>query len=236
MNSKPAHIRKSVEGSLKRLNTDYIDLYYQHRLDPRTPIEDTVGEMGRLVKEGKVRYLGLSEVGPANLRRAHQTHPISVLQSEYSLWETNLEESVIPTLKELGIGLVAYSPVGRGFLTGQIQRVEDFAEDDFRKRLPRFQPDNFAKNLALVDAVKKVASEKGVTPSQIALAWILSRWANVVPIPGTTRVVHLEENARAASVDFSDAEMKRIEQVVSSIPIAGPRYSAEQEKLVDRKE
>src|SRR3954466_13130723 len=197
LDGSPENVRRSIEGSLQRLGTDHVDLYYLHRVDPNTPIEETVGAMGELVAEGKVRHLGLSEASPDTLRRAHATHPISALQTEYSLWTRDPENEALPACRELGIGFVAYSPLGRGFLTGRIRSEDDFAEDDFRRFNPRFQGENMRRNLELVERVREVADEKGVTPGQLALAWVLAQGDDIVPIPGTKRVRYLEENAGA---------------------------------------
>jgi len=233
LDSRPENVRRAVEGSLKRLRTDRIDLLYQHRLDPKTPIEETVGAMAELVKQGKVRFLGLSEVGAATIRKAHAAHPISAIQSEYSLWETTVEERVLPVLRELGIGFVPYSPVGRGFLTGQIKSPDDFVADDFRRVSPRFAPENFAKNLKLVEDVKKLAAAQKTTPAQVALAWLLSRGEDVVPIPGTTKTKHLEENARAVELSLPKATWAEIDAVLKSFSVSGTRYPAEMMKMVE---
>ncbi|HWU52741.1 MAG TPA: aldo/keto reductase, partial [Tahibacter sp.] len=203
VNGRPDYVRQSCEASLRRLGVDTIDLYYQHRVDPNTPIEDTVGAMAELVREGKVRYLGLSEAGPQTIRRANAVHPIAALQTEYSLWSRDAEDEIIPTVHELGIGFVAYSPLGRGFLSGKIRTLDDLEPDDYRRFSPRFQGENFARNLQLVDVVQSIAQEKGVTASQLALAWVLARGEHVVPIPGTKRVPYLEENARAVEVTLT---------------------------------
>jgi aryl-alcohol dehydrogenase-like predicted oxidoreductase len=225
INGKKDYVRKAVERSLKSLGTDYIDLYYQHRVDPDTPIEETVGVMADLVKEGKVRYLGLSEAGSDTIRKAHAIHPISALQSEYSLFERSVEEAgVLDTLQELGIGLVAYSPLGRGFLTGElIKSPDDFAADDFRRSIPRFQGEQFYKNLELAEAIKQLAAEKSVTPSQLALAWVVSK--GHLPIPGTKRVRYLEENIAAANITLSAEEMAKLEEIVPLGTITGDRYN-----------
>jgi aryl-alcohol dehydrogenase-like predicted oxidoreductase len=223
-----------VEGCLKRLGTDHLDLLYLHRADPKRPIEETVGAMATLVKEGKVKYLGLSEVGPQTLRRAHSVHPLSVLQSEYSLWETEIEKEILPTLRELGIGLVPFSPVGRGFLTGQIKRPEDLGENDMRRNLPRFQGENFKKNLQLVEAVQKLAEGRKATATQIALAWLLHQGDDIVPIPGTTRVKHLEENAKAAEIKLSLEELAALTLILSQIRILGNRYNETMARMVNR--
>jgi len=218
------YVRQACDASLERLGVDYIDLYYQHRVDRSTPIEETVGAMAELVEAGKVRYVGLSEASPDTIRRAHATHPISALQSEYSLWSRDPEEDALPTVRELGIGFVAYSPLGRGFLSGAIRSLEDLAEDDYRRRNPRFQGANFQRNLDLADAVRAIADEKGVMPSQLALAWVLSRGDDVVPIPGTKRRQYLEENAGGADVQLTSEELQRIESAFPKGATAGDRY------------
>lgn len=230
--SDPAHIRVAVEGSLRRLGTDYIDLLYQHRIDPKVPIEDVVGVMSALVKEGKVRYLGLSEAGVANLRRAHAVHPISALQSEYSLWERNLEHDIIPVLRELGIGLVPFSPLGRGFLAGTARRAEDYPPTDFRHQDPRMQGTNFDANMAAAQTVRDVAAARGVAPGQIALAWVMQQGEDIVPIPGTRRRANLEQNAAAADIVLSQQELATLEAALQHI--AGPRYNEERMATVDR--
>ncbi len=224
ISGKPEYVQQSCEASLKRLGLEYIDLYYQHRVDPTVPIEETVGAMAELVKQGKVRYLGLSEASAETIRRAQAVHPIAAVQSEYSLWSRDLEADVLPTLRELGIALVAYSPLGRGFLTGQIKSVDDLAPDDFRRYLPRFQGENFAKNLALVERVRELATSKGVTPSQLALAWVLALGDDIVPIPGTKRRVYLEENVGATEVRLTEADLASLEEISSPHNIAGTRY------------
>jgi aryl-alcohol dehydrogenase-like predicted oxidoreductase len=234
LDSSPGHLKKAVEGSLKRLGTSHIDLLYQHRLDPATPIEETVGAMADLVREGKVRYLGLSEVGPAILKRAHAVHPLSALQSEYSLWERNVEAEVLPTLRELGIGFVPYSPLGRGFLTGQIKRIEDLEAGDYRRNSPRFQGENLRKNLDLVDAIHAIAADKGCAPSQLALAWVLAQGTDIVPIPGTKRRKYLEENVRALEVKLTAEELARIDRVIPSGAAAGERYAPQALRAVNR--
>jgi aryl-alcohol dehydrogenase-like predicted oxidoreductase len=218
------YVRQACEASLQRLRLDHIDLYYQHRVDRRVPIEETVGAMAELVEAGKVRYLGLSEASSETIKRAHAVHPISALQSEYSLWTRDPEDGPLPTCRELGIGFVAYSPLGRGFLTGQIRSPEDFGDDDFRSHLPRFQGENFQRNLDLVASVEELAEEKGRTPSQIALAWVLGRGEDIVPIPGTKRRSYLEENAEAVDVELTDEELERLEQVFPQGAAAGDRY------------
>jgi aryl-alcohol dehydrogenase-like predicted oxidoreductase len=230
--SRPEHIRHAVEGSLRRLETDYIDLLYQHRIDPQVPIEDVVGVMAELVREGKVRYLGLSEAGAANIRRAHAVHPISALQSEYSLWERNLEDEILPLLRELGIGLVAFSPLGRGFLGGTVRRAEEYPPTDFRHLDPRLQGANFDANMQAAQAVHTLAAARGVTAGQVALAWVLQRGEDVVPIPGTRRRSFLEQNAAAADIILSPAEMTQLEEALRQV--AGLRYSPERLAMVDR--
>ncbi|CAA9346712.1 Oxidoreductase, aldo/keto reductase family [uncultured Leptolyngbya sp.] len=234
LNSNPAHVHKVCDESLKRLGTDYIDLFYQHRVDPAVPIEETVGAMAALVQQGKVRYLGLSEASPNTIRRAHAVYPISALQSEYSLWERGVEAQTLPTVRELGIGFVPYSPVGRGFLTGQIKRFEDFAEDDYRRTDPRFQGENFNLNLKLVDRVKQIAQEKNAAPSQVALAWLLHQGDDIVPIPGTKRLAYLEENAGAAAIELSREVLDQLNQVASVGVTAGDRYGEAMLSMLDR--
>ena len=221
----PDYVRQACDASLERLGVDYIDLYYQHRVDRNTPIEETVGAMAELVAAGKVRHLGLSEASPATIRRAHAVHPISALQTEYSLWSRDPEDDVLPTVRELGISFVAYSPLGRGFLSGQIRAPGDLAEDDFRRGNPRFQDENFARNLELVERVRAIADDKGVTASQLALAWVLSRGDDIVPIPGTKRRSYLEENVAAVEVELTPAEIDDIESVFPQGAIAGERYA-----------
>jgi aryl-alcohol dehydrogenase-like predicted oxidoreductase len=233
VSGKPDYIRKSCEGSLKRLGIDHIDLYYQHRVDRDTPIEDTVGAMAQLVKEGKIRHIGLSEAGPETLKRAAKVHPITALQSEYSLWTRDPEDRVLPTCRELGIGLVAYSPLGRGFLTGQITKYEDFAPDDYRRNSPRFQGENLQKNLDLVKKVEEIAREKKCTASQLALAWVLAQGDDIVPIPGTKRVKYLEDNAGAVDVDLSTDDLAQIERVMPKGAVAGQRYNESMMQLID---
>jgi aryl-alcohol dehydrogenase-like predicted oxidoreductase len=234
LDSRPAHIREAVEGSLRRLGTDYIDLLYQHRVDPAVPIEDVVGTMAELVSEGKVRFLGLSEAGEATIRRAHAVHPIAALQSEYSLWERNLEPRILPLLRELGIGLVPFSPLGRGFLTGRAKRAEEYAEDDFRRGDPRYQGANFDANMRAASAVRELAAQKGATPGQIALAWLLHTGNDVVPIPGTKRRRYLEENVGAAAIGLGREEMATLETALSPENVAGPRYNDRLMTMVDR--
>jgi aryl-alcohol dehydrogenase-like predicted oxidoreductase len=220
----PAYVRSACEASLDRLGVEVIDLYYQHRVDPKVPIEDTVGEMARLKEEGKIRFLGLSEAAPATIRRAHAAHPISAVQTELSLWSRDAEAEVLPTVRELGIGYVAYSPLGRGFLTGQFQSPDDFAEDDFRKNHPRFQGENFQKNLDLVREVEKLAEDKGCTTAQLALAWVLAQGEDVVPIPGTKRIKYLDENIGALDVKLSAADLERLNAILPPGAAAGQRY------------
>lgn len=234
LDSSPAHIRDAVEGSLRRLQTDHIDLLYQHRVDPAVPIEDVVGVMVDLVRDGKVRFLGLSEAGEATIRRAHAVHPISVLQSEYSLWERNLEPRIIPLLRELGIGLVPFSPLGRGFLTGSVKRAEDLPADDFRRGDPRFQGENFDANVRAVSIVNEIATQKHATPAQIALTWLLHKGDDIVPIPGTKHRARLEENAGAASIQLEGAEMTRLDDALSPDKVSGLRYNEQRMSMVDR--
>jgi len=235
LDSRPAHLREVVEASLRRLGTDHIDLLYQHRVDKQVPIEEVVGAMADLVRQGKVRYLGLSEAGEATIRRAHAVHPISALQSEYSLWERNLEDGVIPLLRELGIGLVPFSPLGRGFLTGTVQRAEAMPEGDFRKTNdPRLRGENFDANLRIVDAVQALARKRSATPGQVALAWVLGRGDDVVPIPGTKRRSFLEENVAAADLQLGAAEVAGLEAAVPRGSTAGPRYDPSHQAMIDR--
>jgi aryl-alcohol dehydrogenase-like predicted oxidoreductase len=232
--SRPEHIREAVEGSLSRLEADHIDLLYQHRVDPAVPIEDVIGTMADLVREGKVRFLGLSEAGEATIRRAHAVHPISVLQSEYSLWERNLEPRIIPLLRELGIGLVPFAPLGRGFLTGSVKRAEEYPEGDFRRGDPRYQGENFDANVRAAAAMKDVATRKGVKAGQVALAWLLHKGEDIVPIPGTKRRSYLEENVAAADVRLAPDEMRTLDSALAPEKISGPRYSEKQMATVDR--
>ena len=224
VNGRPEYVHEACAASLKRLGVDYVDLYYQHRVDPDTPVEETWGAMKELVEAGKVRFLGISEAAPETIRRAHEVHPISALQTEYSLWSRDVEDEILPTIRELGIGFVAYSPLGRSFLTGHIRRFEDLAEDDYRRSSPRFRGENFEKNLQLVDRVREMADEKGVTPGQLALAWLLHQGEDVVPIPGTKRREYLEENAAAVNVTLTDEDLSRIEEVMPKGVAAGERY------------
>lgn len=234
INGKPEYVRQSCDESLQRLGVDVIDLYYQHRVDITVPIEETVGAMAELVQQGKVRYLGLSEAAPATIRRAQAIHPISTLQTEYSLWSRDPEDEILPTLRELGIGFVPYSPLGRGFLTGAIANPDDFAPDDFRRRSPRFQGENFAKNLELVEQVKAIANEKGITAGQLALAWLLAQGDDIVPIPGTKRRKYLEENIGAATVTLTAEDIHRINAVAPQGIAAGDRYPAQNMSSLNR--
>lgn len=234
INGKPEYVRSACEASLQRLGVDTIDLYYQHRVDPNTPIEDTVAAMAQLVQEGKVRYIGLSEAGPQTLRRAHAIHPITALQTEYSLWSREPEDEILATCRELGIGFVAYSPLSRGFLSGQIKRFEDFPPDDYRRQSPRFQGENFQKNLELVQRIEEIAENKGCKPSQLALAWMLAQGEDIVPIPGTKRRQYLEENAAAADIVLTPEDLQQIDAVSPRGVAAGARYSEEMMNLVSR--
>ena len=232
--SRPAHIRAVVHASLARLRTDHIDLLYQHRVDRNVPMEDVAGTVGQLVREGKVRYFGLSEAGVANIRRAHAVHPVSAVQSEYSLWERNLEQDVIPALAELGIGLVPFSPLGRGFLTGAVQRAEDYPAGDFRRSDPRYQGRNFDANVAAAQTVRDLAAAQQVKPGQIALAWLLHKGPTIVPIPGTKRRSFLEENVAAASISLDSAQMKVLDEALAPNKVSGPRYGTDMMAMVDR--
>jgi len=234
VNGKPEYVRRSCEASLRRLGVEYIDLYYQHRVDPNTPIEETVGAMAELVRQGKVRYLGLSEASPQTLRRAAKVHPIAALQTEYSLWTRDPEDEILPTCRELGIGFVAYSPLGRGFLTGQFKRFEDLSADDYRRNSPRFQGENFQKNLNLVRKVEEIAREKGCKPSQLALAWVLAQGEDVVPIPGTKHRRYLEENAAAVEITLSTEDLRRLEAIFPYGAASGQRYPEHMMALVNR--
>jgi aryl-alcohol dehydrogenase-like predicted oxidoreductase len=234
VDSRPEHVREAVEGSLRRLKTDTIDLLYQHRVDPSVPIEDVVGAMAKLVREGKVRYLGLSEAGEGTIRRAHAVHPITALQSEYSLWERNLEPVIIPLLRELGIGLVPFAPLGRGFLTGSVKRAEEYPEGDYRRGDPRYQGDNFEANVRAASEVRELGARKGVSAGQIALAWLLHKGQDIVPIPGSKRRQHLEENVGAAAVSLGAEEMAALDAALSPDRVSGPRYNERQMRLVDR--
>ncbi|CAI1641289.1 aldo/keto reductase [Serratia fonticola] len=233
VSSKPDYIRRSVEGSLQRLGVETIDLYYQHRVDPTVPIEEVVGTLADLIQEGKIRHIGLSEASVATLERAHQVHPITALQTEYSLWSRDAEQGQLAACQRLGIGFVAYSPLGRGFLTGAIQNIEDLAADDFRRDNPRFQGENFARNLELVTKVSELARQKGVTPSQLALAWVMAQGENIVPIPGTKRRRYLEENVAAAEITLSEQELAAIEAVFPQTGVAGARYTTVGMELIN---
>ena len=234
VNGKADYVRRSCEASLKRLGVETIDLYYQHRVDPATPIEETVGAMAQLVQEGKIRHIGLSEASPQTLRRAVKVHPITALQTEYSLWSREPEEEILATCRELGVGFVAYSPLGRGFLTGQFTRFEDFPEDDYRRFSPRFQGENFQKNLDLVRRVEEIAHEKHCTPAQLALAWVLAQDKNIVPIPGTKRRKYLEENVGALDVNLTKEDLQRIEEIFPADAASGSRYPEHMMSLVNQ--
>ena len=234
VDGSPANVRRAIEGSLQRLGMDHVDLYYLHRVDPNTPIEETVGAMGELVKEGKVRFLGLSEAAPETLRKAHATHPITALQTEYSLWSREPEDEILATCDELGIGFVPYSPLGRGFLSGDIKSIEDLAADDFRRTNPRFMGENFQKNLDLVEAVKGIAADKGVTAAQLALAWVLAQGEHLVPIPGTRRIPTLEDNIAAAEIVLTPEDLSRIEAVFPKGAAQGERYAASGRAALNR--
>ncbi len=234
INGKPDYVRSACDASLKRLGTDVIDLYYQHRVDPNTPIEDTVGAMADLVRAGKVRYLGLSEAAPETIRRAHKIHPIAALQTEYSLWSRDLESEILRVIRELGIGFVPYSPLGRGFLSGNIRSLDDLAPDDWRRNNPRFQGENLARNLKLVAAVEQIAREKNCTPSQLALAWVLAQGRDIAPIPGTKHVKYLEENVGATNVQLTENDLARIDQVFPAGAASGTRYPESAMRAVNR--
>ena len=234
LDSRPEHIREVVEQSLRRLQTDHIDLLYQHRVDPAVPIEDVAGAVSGLVKAGKVRFFGLSEAGKVNIRRAHAVHPVSALQSEYSLWERNLEPDIIPLLRELGIGLVPFSPLGRGFLTGEVKRAEDYPEGDYRRTDPRYQGDNFDANMRAARAVQDMAAAKGAKPGQIALAWLVYKGDDIVPIPGTKRRSYLEENVAAANIKLESADMRALDTALGPTKVAGERYASSNMATVDR--
>jgi aryl-alcohol dehydrogenase-like predicted oxidoreductase len=234
VDSRPEHIREAVDGSLRRLRTDYIDLLYQHRVDPAVPIEDVVGAMAGLVEAGKVRYLGLSEAGEATIRRAHAVHPISALQSEYSVWERNLEPQIIPLLRELGIGLVPFAPLGRGFLTGTAKPADQLPAGDFRHNDPRYRPDNFVANERAAESVRQLAARIHATPGQVALAWLLHKGDDIVPIPGTKRRKYLEENVAAAAVQLTVDDMTLLDATLAPGKVAGPRYTEASMRLVDR--
>ena len=234
VSGRPDYVRKSCEGSLRRLKVDHIDLYYQHRVDADTPVEETVGAMAELVREGKIRHIGLSEASPPTLRRAAKVHPIAALQTEYSLWTRDPEEEILATCRELGIGFVAYSPLGRGFLTGQFRRFEDLPADDYRRNSPRFQGENFQKNLDLVRQVEEIAKEKGVKPSQLALAWVLAQGEDIVPIPGTKRRTYLEENVAALDLKLTAEDLRRIEEIFPQGAASGQRYPEHMMAIVNR--
>ncbi|MDT5295528.1 MAG: hypothetical protein QOJ76_2408 [Acidobacteriota bacterium] len=234
VSGRPEYVRSACEASLRRLGVETIDLYYQHRVDPQVPIEDTVGAMARLVEEGKVRHLGLSEASAQTVRRAHGVHPIAALQSEYSLWTRDVEAEILPACRELGIGFVAYSPLGRGFLTGSFEKLEDLPADDRRRQFPRFQEENFRRNIRLVERVRAIAAEKGCKPSQLALAWILAGGRDIVPIPGTKRRTYLEENAGALKVELTEEDLRRIEEVLRDEGVAGERYPEQAMKSINR--
>jgi Predicted oxidoreductases (related to aryl-alcohol dehydrogenases) len=234
VNGKPDYVRQCCNASLERLGVEVIDLYYQHRVDPETPIEDTVGAMADLVREGKVRWLGLSEAAPQTIRRAHAVHPIAALQTEYSLWSREPEDEILPTVRELGIGFVAYSPLGRGFLTGQITSVEDLDADDYRRHSPRFEGDNFVRNLRLVDEIRTMALERQCTPAQLALAWVLAQGNDIVPIPGTKRRKYLEENVRALGVRLEAEDLARIDRTIPRDAASGARYAPHALRAVGR--
>lgn len=234
VDSRPAHIREVVDASLKRLATDHIDLLYQHRIDPDVPIEDVAGTVGELIARGKVRFFGLSEAGVKNIRRAHAVQPVSAVQSEYSLWERNLEADVIPALKELGIGLVPFAPLGRGFLTGAVKPAEEYPEGDYRRHDPRYQGENFAANVAAAETVRGIAERKGAKPGQVALAWLLAKGENIVPIPGTKRRKYLEENVAADAVTLDAADMQALDEALAPGKVKGPRYGEVMMGMVDR--
>jgi len=234
LDSRPAHVREAVEGSLRRLRTDRIDLLYQHRVDPQVPIEDVVGAMAALVHEGKVRHLGLSEAGERTIRRAHAVHPIAALQSEYSLWERNLEPRILPLLRELGMGLVPFAPLGRGFLTGDVRRAEEYPASDYRRGDPRYQGDNFDANMRAAAAVRELAAAKHATPGQVALAWLLHRGPDIVPIPGTRSRRHLDDNMAAIDVALDAGELQALDAALAPEHVAGPRYNAERAAQIDR--
>jgi aryl-alcohol dehydrogenase-like predicted oxidoreductase len=234
INGKPDYVRHACEASLKRLQVDVIDLYYQHRVDPNTPIEETVGAMADLVRAGKVRWLGLSEAAPATVRRAHAVHPIAALQTEYSLWSRDPEQEILPALRELGIGFVPYSPLGRGFLTGQIKSIDDLEPDDYRRNSPRFQGENFQKNLTLLKEIEAIAADRNCTPSQLALAWVLAQGQDIVPIPGTKRRKYLELNVAAVDLKLTPEDLARIERAMPAGAAAGTRYAAPQMAALNR--
>jgi len=232
--SRPEHVKEVAEACLRRLRTDYIDLYYQHRVDPQVPIEETVGAMADLVRQGKVRYLGLSEAGEQNIRRAHATHPITALESEYSLWERNLDQQIIPLVRQLGIGLVPYCPLGRGFLAGNVRRAEEYPPTDWRRTDPRFEGQNFDANMRAASIVREVASAHAATPAQIAIAWLLHKGDDIIPIPGTKRRTYLDENVRAADLKLATSDIDRLDRAMAPEAIAGPRYTPERMSYIDR--
>lgn len=234
LDSHPKHIRECIEGTLKRLNTDYIDLYYQHRLDPNIPIEETAAVLAELVKAGKVRHIGYCEISADNIRRAHQVHPITAIQSEYSLWCRDVEKNILPTIKELKIGFVPFSPLGRGFLTGNIASVDQLEKSDLRKTLPRFQSEHIKHNLLLVDKVKEIAAKLAITPAQLALAWLLKQGENIVPIPGTKRIQYLEENCQAVNIRIPESDWLDLENFLADFSVEGARYSALMQKMIDQ--
>jgi aryl-alcohol dehydrogenase-like predicted oxidoreductase len=234
VDGSPENVRRACEGSLQRLGTDHIDLYYQHRIDPNVPIEETVGAMAELVEAGKVRYIGLSEPAPDTLRRAHAVHPITAVQSEYSLWTRDPEAEVLPTCRELGIGFVAYSPLGRGFLTGQIRSVDDLPAEDWRRTNPRFQEEALRENIRLADRVRELASERDITPAQLALAWVLAKGQEIVPIPGTKRVSYFEDNVKASEIELSESDLAVLEDAVSADAVKGGRYADRDMTLLNR--
>ncbi|HKK46346.1 MAG TPA: aldo/keto reductase, partial [Balneolaceae bacterium] len=233
VNGRPEYVRKSCEASLQRLGIDTIDLYYQHRVDPEVPIEETVGAMSELVEEGKVRYLGLSEASPETMKRAQVVHPVTALQTEYSLWSRDVENEILPACRKLGISFVAYSPLGRGFLTGSIKKFEDLPEDDYRRYTPRFQGENFDKNLELVEHIEELAAQKGCTAPQLAIAWLLARGDDIVPIPGTKHRQYVEQNAASADIEFTDDELEKIEEIAPKGVASGPRYPKEKMASID---
>jgi aryl-alcohol dehydrogenase-like predicted oxidoreductase len=234
VSGKPEYVKACCDASLQRLGVEVIDLYYQHRVDPTVPIEETIGAMAELVQQGKVRYLGMSEAAPATIRRAHTIHPITALQTEYSLWSRDPEDEILPTIRELGIGFVAYSPLGRGFLSGAFKTPDDFAPDDYRRNSPRFQGENFIKNLELVEQVRAIAAEKGATPSQLAIAWLLAQGEDIVPIPGTKRRPYLEENAAAVNISLTPDDLRRIDTVAPKGIAAGDRYPTQTMSTINR--
>ncbi|QGQ95090.1 aldo/keto reductase [Paenibacillus psychroresistens] len=234
VNGSPEYVKQACDASLRRLNVDYIDLYYQHRVDPNTPIEETIGAMAELLREGKIRYLGLSEAAPATIRRAHNVHPISALQTEYSLWSREVEDEILPLCRELGIGFVPYSPLGRGFLTGQIKQFEDLAKDDYRRNSPRFQGENFRKNLDLVNKIEVMAKDKNCKPAQLALAWLLAQGDDIVPIPGTKQRAYLEENISVFNVVLTDSDLLRINEIAPKGIASGTRYPEAQMRVLNQ--